>query len=125
MYTAEILPIAVRSKVMGLGGFIMFAVSVGLIEAAPEAFATIKQNYYYVFVGCTAVLWMVGYLCFPETKNRTLEEVAAAFGDKVVDVPASEGTSETGVVVDGESKKEGMVKVDSVTVDDQEAGKTV
>jgi hypothetical protein len=30
------------------------------------------------------------YLYFPETNQRTLEKITAAFGDKVVDVEASE-----------------------------------
>lgn len=30
------------------------------------------------------------YFYFPETNQRTLEEIAAAFGDKVVDIESSE-----------------------------------
>lgn len=31
----------------------------------------------------------MAYLYFPETRRKTLEEIAAAFGDKVVDVDES------------------------------------
>ncbi|KAK1093631.1 hypothetical protein LTR48_001948 [Friedmanniomyces endolithicus] len=48
------------------------------------AFATIKQNYYYVFVGCTSFFLVIAWFYFPETRHKTLEEIAAAFGDKVV-----------------------------------------
>lgn len=40
------------------------------------------------------------YLYFPETKQKTLEEIAAAFGDKVVEI------EETEVAAEGEIMKE-------------------
>lgn len=55
-------------------------------QAAPSAFADIGENYYYVFVGL-CIIWAVGiYFLFPETRGKTLEAVAAAFGDRVVDI---------------------------------------
>ncbi|KAK3074510.1 hypothetical protein LTR53_002992 [Teratosphaeriaceae sp. CCFEE 6253] len=84
LYGAEVLPIALRSKVMGLAAASHFIVNVGITEAGPSAFATIKQNYYYVFVGCTLFFLVIAYFYFPETRHKTLEEIAAAFGDKVV-----------------------------------------
>lgn len=83
-YGAEILPIALRSKVMGLGALAHFVVNVGITEAGPTAFAKIKQNYYYVFVACSFFFLVMAYFFFPETKQKSLEEIAAAFGDKVV-----------------------------------------
>ncbi|GLI80287.1 hypothetical protein PoHVEF18_008640 [Penicillium ochrochloron] len=53
-------------------------------EAGPSAFATIHENYYYVFVVCSAFFLVIAYFFFPETKQKTLEEVAASFGDRVV-----------------------------------------
>ncbi|KAK4504509.1 hypothetical protein PRZ48_005425 [Zasmidium cellare] len=108
IYNAEILPIALRSKVIALAAFTHFSVTVGLTEAAPSAFKNIKQNYYYVFVGCTVVMWVIGYYWFPETKGRTLEEIAAAFGDRVVDVDVSRGESETSVALAEEMKAGGV-----------------
>ncbi|KAF3762825.1 putative MFS monosaccharide transporter [Cryphonectria parasitica EP155] len=84
LYGAEVLPIAIRSKVMGLAAASHFIVNVGITEAGPKAFATIHENYYYVFVGCTLFFLCIAYFFFPETKLKTLEEVAAAFGDKVI-----------------------------------------
>jgi hypothetical protein len=34
-------------------------------EAGPSAFANIKQNYYYVFVGCCLVYLVLIYFYFP------------------------------------------------------------
>ncbi|KAI1087405.1 putative MFS monosaccharide transporter [Rostrohypoxylon terebratum] len=84
LYGAEVLPIALRSKVMGLAAAGHFIVNVGITEAGPSAFANIGENYYYVFVGCTLLFLTIAYLYFPETRRKTLEEIATAFGDKVV-----------------------------------------
>lgn len=59
-------------------------------QAGPTAFSNIHENYYYVFVGCCALYFVLIYFYFPETNQRTLEEIAAAFGDKVVDIESSE-----------------------------------
>ncbi|KAL1958645.1 hypothetical protein VTO42DRAFT_3988 [Malbranchea cinnamomea] len=90
LYGAEVLPIALRSKIMGLAAASHFIVNVGITEAGPSAFANIGENYYYVFVGCSLFFLTVAYFYFPETKQKTLEEIAAAFGDKVVLVADSE-----------------------------------
>jgi len=84
LYGAEVLPIALRSRVMGLAAASHFIVNVGITEAGPSAFSHIKENYYYVFVACSAFFFVIAYLYFPETRRKTLEEIAAAFGDKVV-----------------------------------------
>lgn len=75
---------------MGLAAASHFIVNVGITEAGPSAFATIKENYYYVFVGCQVVFLIAVCLWFPETKGKTLEEIAASFGDKVVLVEESD-----------------------------------
>ncbi|KAH8881030.1 MFS monosaccharide transporter [Thozetella sp. PMI_491] len=84
LYAAEVLPVELRSKIMGVATLTHFVVNVGITEAGPSAFANIQENYYYVFVSCTLFFLVVAYLYFPETRLKTLEEIAAAFGDKVV-----------------------------------------
>ncbi|KAK7730603.1 hypothetical protein SLS53_008993 [Cytospora paraplurivora] len=79
LYGAEILPIALRSKIMGIGAASHFIVNVGI----------------------------VAYLYFPETKRKTLEEIAAAFGDKVVLLDETQQ--------DPTSLKPGMEEVDDVS----------
>lgn len=100
LYGAEVLPIALRSKVMGLAAASHFIVNVAITEAGPSAFANIKQNYYYVFVGCSLFFLVVAYFYFPETRLKTLEEVAAAFGDKVVLVDERDVAAEEVVMDD-------------------------
>ncbi|KAF7359490.1 MFS monosaccharide transporter [Mycena sanguinolenta] len=86
LYGSEVLPISVRSRVMGLSATAHYAVNVGITEAGPTAFARIGQNYYYVFVACCVVYIFLVYFYYPETNQKTLEQIAAAFGDRVVDV---------------------------------------
>lgn len=89
LYGAEVLPMSLRSKIMGLAAASHFIVNVGVTEAGPSAFANLRENYYYVFVACTAFFLVIAWFYFPETKGKTLEEIAAAFGDKVVMVDES------------------------------------
>ncbi|KIK64919.1 hypothetical protein GYMLUDRAFT_194669 [Collybiopsis luxurians FD-317 M1] len=84
LYGVEILPIFLRSKVTGLAACSHFIFNIAITEAGPSAFANIKQNYYYVFVATTFVSGIMVFTFFPETKGRTLEMIAADFGDAVV-----------------------------------------
>lgn len=90
LYGAEVLPIALRSRIMGLGAASHFIVNVAglsfplpgpsllymyemllmaytlpVTEAGPSAFANIQENYYYLFVACTLFFLIVAYLYFP------------------------------------------------------------
>lgn len=114
LYGAEILPIALRSKVMGLAAASHFIVNVGITEAGPSAFANIRENYYYVFVGCSLFFLAIAYFYFPETRRKTLEEIAAAFGDKLVVLTDAEPTSQSQPV-------DGVFKTD---LEEVEAGST-
>ncbi|KAF4549589.1 Sugar (and other) transporter-like protein 65 [Elsinoe fawcettii] len=85
LYGAEVVPMFIRSKMVGASAFAHYVVNVGVTQAGPSAFASIGENYYYVFVGCCTVYLGLVYFFFPETNQKTLEEIAAAFGDKVVE----------------------------------------
>jgi sugar porter (SP) family MFS transporter len=84
LYGVEVLPIALRAKIMGIASASHFIVNVGITEAGPAAFSTIRENYYYVFVGCSAFFFVIAWFFFQETRHKTLEEIAEAFGDNVV-----------------------------------------
>ena len=90
LYGSEVLPIALRSKVMGLAAASHFIVNVAITEAGPSAFANIHENYYYVFVACSLFFLIMAYLYFPETRRKSLEQIAEDFGDKVVLVDAQD-----------------------------------
>ncbi|KAF9740358.1 hypothetical protein PMIN06_005684 [Paraphaeosphaeria minitans] len=86
LYGSEVLPMALRSKIMGCAAASHFIVNVAITEAAPTAQAKLRENYYYVFVGCSFFFFIFAYLYFPETRLKSLEEIAAAFGDEVIAV---------------------------------------
>ena len=81
LYGAEVLPIALRSKIMGLAAASHFIVNVAgtflfdtllivsnlvtVTEAGPSAFANIRENYYYVFVACSFLFLVLAYFYFP------------------------------------------------------------
>ncbi|KAG9793223.1 MFS-type transporter criB [Exophiala dermatitidis] len=119
LYGAEVLPIALRSKVMGLAAASHFIVNVGITEAGPSAFANIHENYYYVFVACSAFFLVVAYFYFPETKQKSLEEIAAAFGDKVVLVNENDLAVEEAVM----EEKETAVQVEMAAPEKETSNK--
>ncbi|KAF9047149.1 general substrate transporter [Hymenopellis radicata] len=84
LYGVEILPIYLRSTVTGLASMSHFIFNIGVTEAGPTAFANIGANFYYVFVGTTFCTAVSIFFMFPETKGKTLEMIAAEFGDEVV-----------------------------------------
>ncbi|KAL8290587.1 hypothetical protein RQP46_002845 [Phenoliferia psychrophenolica] len=102
LYGSEVLPMAIRSKVMGLASCSHFVINVALTQAGPSAFANIKANFYYVFVGVTTFSCICIILYFPETKNKSLEAIAASFGDEVV--------AEVAEVETGKEKLGGVVE---------------
>ncbi|KAF7193949.1 Major facilitator-type transporter ecdD [Pseudocercospora fuligena] len=87
IYQAELLPVAIRSKVMGITGFVSFAFMTGLTEAAPLAFVTIRQNFHYIFVGASTIFLFIVWFWFHETMGERLEEIPAIFGDALVYSP--------------------------------------
>ncbi|KAI1358789.1 putative MFS monosaccharide transporter [Xylaria arbuscula] len=97
LYGSEIMPFFIRSKMVGLSAVAHYTVNVAFTEAGPTAFANIGENYYYVFVAICTIYLIVVYLYFPETKQKTLEEIAAAFGDQVVEIKEHDITAEGGV----------------------------
>ncbi|KAF9258411.1 general substrate transporter [Marasmius fiardii PR-910] len=84
LYGVEVLPLSLRSKITGLSALSHFIVNIGVTQAGPSAFANIGENYYYVFVATTLIYFLGIFFYFPETKGKTLEMIAADFGDQVV-----------------------------------------
>ena len=112
LYGAEVLPVGIRSSVMGIAAASHFIVNVGITEAGPSAFANIGENYYYVFVGCTFFFLVMGYFYFPETRRKSLEEIARDFGDKVIEVDETQLGKEQ--VMMGRKDVEDSAEVDQV-----------
>ncbi|KAL0061246.1 hypothetical protein AAF712_011952 [Marasmius tenuissimus] len=106
LYGVEVVPLFLRSKITGLASLSHFVVNIGVTQAGPSAFANIGENYYYVFVVTTSIFFLGVLFFFPETKGKTLEMIAADFGDKVV-VAGGEVVAGTGTGTGSEMEDDG------------------
>ncbi|KAL1878131.1 hypothetical protein VTK73DRAFT_8011 [Phialemonium thermophilum] len=79
MYIAETLPTATRAKGTALGNFASSAASTVLQYSSGPAFENIQYYFYIVFVFWDLFEAVFMYFFFPETKDRTLEELAEVF----------------------------------------------
>ncbi|KAI1649130.1 general substrate transporter [Daldinia loculata] len=93
-YPAELYPLRVRGKAVALATSANWAFNFALAYFVPPAFASITWKTYVLFaVFCFAMFFHTFFL-FPETSNKTLEEVAATFEDdgpgsvKYIGIPA-------------------------------------
>ncbi|KAL0475074.1 general substrate transporter [Neurospora intermedia] len=79
MYIAETLPTATRAKGTAIGNFASAASSVVLQYSSGPAFEKIGYYFYLVFVFWDLIEGVVIFFYFPETKDRTLEELEEVF----------------------------------------------
>lgn len=79
MYIAETLPTATRAKGTALGNFASAVSSVIIQYSSGPAFEHIGYYFYIVFIFWDLFEGVVMYFYFPETKDRTLEELEEVF----------------------------------------------
>lgn len=101
-YPSEIMPTPIRA-VGNASAFCTFnAITIMLVQVTPIAVEKIAWKYFLIFIICDAIFIAVVYLVYPETSGRTLEEIAALFGDKVaVDIKEAHHSPD---LQDGEAK---------------------
>ncbi|EXJ66148.1 uncharacterized protein A1O5_10764 [Cladophialophora psammophila CBS 110553] len=83
VYCSEIFPAYMRTTGMAVSIIGYFAPALLFGQLAPTAFATIGWKYYLIFILVPACGLPVIWLYFPETKQLSLEEIAALFGEEV------------------------------------------
>lgn len=81
IYQSEIFPLHLRARGASVATMTNWACNVGIAQATPVAFEHIGWQYFLVFVACNLANGVGAYFLFPETKGRTLEEIAVLFGD--------------------------------------------
>lgn len=79
MYIAETLPTATRAKGTAIGNFASAVSSVVIQYSSGPAFENIHYYFYIVFIFWDLFEGVFMYFYFPETKDRTLEELEEVF----------------------------------------------
>ncbi len=80
-------------------------------QITPYGFANLGWKYFLVYVATNISNTVVSYFLFPETKNKTLEEIGLIFGDtnvRTYDGPSSQAH------VDSEKKDVGEAEMHDV-----------
>ncbi|KAL8280346.1 hypothetical protein RQP46_007263 [Phenoliferia psychrophenolica] len=78
-YPSEILPNKARAKGLGITFLTCYVALVFNTYANPLALAAISWKYYFVYIAVIAIMIVVIYVYFPETRGKTLEEIAEIF----------------------------------------------
>ncbi|KAH9892377.1 general substrate transporter [Xylariomycetidae sp. FL2044] len=78
-YPAELYPLRVRGLAVSLATSANWAFNFALAYFVPPSFANISWQTYVLFAVLCAAMFVHTYFMFPETANRTLEEVSAIF----------------------------------------------
>lgn len=79
MYIAETLTTETRAKGTAAGNLASNIASAVIQYSAGAAFESIHYYFYLVFVFWDLFEWLIMFLYFPETKDRTLEELSEVF----------------------------------------------
>jgi uncharacterized membrane protein YccC len=82
-YPAEIMPTAMRPVGVAVAYMMQHILIIILVQFTPQAIETISWRFFLIFVCSSAISFVIFVLFYPETRNRTLEELAAVFGDEV------------------------------------------
>ncbi|ORX99796.1 MFS sugar transporter [Clohesyomyces aquaticus] len=109
IYSSEIYPTNIRSEGVALATFTYFAACITFVTPGATAIANIGYKYFVIFACLTVVSIIVIYFMYPETKGRSLEELAELFGDPVV-VHLTDATEEQKQKIDQEIKNELLVE---------------
>ena len=82
-YSSEIWPTHMRTYGVALSGSTFYLLQVAYAVPSATAFDNISWKYFIVFIVLTAFATVVAYFTFPETRGKSLEDIAAFFGDTV------------------------------------------
>ncbi|PSN67796.1 general substrate transporter [Corynespora cassiicola Philippines] len=84
IYVPEIMTMSIRAKGSSISVISNVLINIVLNQVSPIAFSHVGYKYYALFI-CTNLLGaIVVFLIFPETKGKTLEEIADIFGEEVI-----------------------------------------
>lgn len=79
------MPTKIRATGVAAGYVVFNAMGVLMTQTAPLAIAAITWKYFIIWLVLDCVYVVIVYFYYPETKNKTLEDLAGVFGDKVAE----------------------------------------
>lgn len=79
LYAAEVAPLEHRAATNAISTATVWTFAFMVAEVTPVGMNTIKNRYFIVYAVLNAVITLLVYFCFPETKGRTLEEIDEIF----------------------------------------------
>lgn len=82
-YPSEILPTPIRAIGSSIGFCVYSGITIMLVQVTPIAIEHISWKYFIIFIVCDAIFIAIVFFIYPETSGKTLEEIAALFGDEV------------------------------------------
>ncbi|KAK7953774.1 general substrate transporter [Apiospora saccharicola] len=77
----EVFTTELRAKANAVVQVIHYSISLIITQCSPIALATVGWKYYTMFVLTNALCALVFFVAYPETKGKSLEEIAELFGD--------------------------------------------
>lgn len=80
-YPPELFPLRVRGKAVALATSANWIFNFALAYFVPPAFANITWKVYLIFAVFCAAMFVHVFFMFPETANKTLEEIQDIFDD--------------------------------------------
>ncbi|KAF9892087.1 hypothetical protein FE257_002493 [Aspergillus nanangensis] len=83
LYMSEIFPTRIRPQGAGFAMWNQQAATIVVLVAGPIALERIGWKFFLVLIIPTAIYIPVIYFFFPETKQRSLEDISAQFGEVV------------------------------------------
>jgi sugar porter (SP) family MFS transporter len=84
-YPVEILPFSLRAKGLAVNLTTVFGAGFFNQFCNPIALEAIAWKFYFVYIGTLAAMIPTIYFLFPETKGRTLEDIAKVFDGEAAD----------------------------------------
>ncbi|OQV04953.1 hypothetical protein CLAIMM_09763 [Cladophialophora immunda] len=80
-YSSEFFPTHLRAKGMTLQATTAAWTSILWAQASPTAIENIGWRYFLIFIALTTCCALFIYFYYPDTRGKSLEEIAALFGD--------------------------------------------
>jgi hypothetical protein len=84
-YASEIMPTKIRATGVACGYIVFNCMGVLMTQTAPLAIGAITWKYFIIWLVLDCVFVVIVFFYYPETKNKTLEELAGVFGDVVAE----------------------------------------